>query len=162
MLFVFSGVSAQGPGNKEGSRKEKIRALKVSFITQELSLTEKEGELFWPIYDKYEVKRMALRKSHKAMRDKFKGRDVEELSDLEAKELLDAEMKFRQDKLALDQSFEKELLAVLPVKKVLKYYRAERNFRRQLLKKMRGGRKGRGPRGPHRGEGDDDMPPPMD
>jgi Skp family chaperone for outer membrane proteins len=49
-LAVFAGISyicaAQPP-------KERIKALKTAYITQELNLTSAEAEKFWPVYNEY-------------------------------------------------------------------------------------------------------------
>jgi hypothetical protein len=49
-LLVFAGISyicaAQPP-------KERIKALKVAYITKELNLTSSEAEKFWPVYNEY-------------------------------------------------------------------------------------------------------------
>jgi len=49
-LVVFAGFSyicaAQPP-------KERIKALKVAYITKELNLTSAEAEKFWPVYNEY-------------------------------------------------------------------------------------------------------------
>lgn len=46
VLGSLSGVKAQ-----DG---EKIKALKIAFITQKLQLTPEEAQKFWPVYNQYE------------------------------------------------------------------------------------------------------------
>ncbi|MEB8347550.1 hypothetical protein OO010_15985, partial [Flavobacteriaceae bacterium KMM 6898] len=41
--------------------REKIKALKVAFITERLDLSSKEAQLFWPIYNEHEANMDALR-----------------------------------------------------------------------------------------------------
>ena len=46
--FIFYNSSAQsGP-------REKIEAFKVAFITDQLNLSSKEAQQFWPIYNDYQ------------------------------------------------------------------------------------------------------------
>ncbi len=49
-LTLFVGISyicaAQPP-------REKIKALKIAYITKELNLTSAEAEKFWPVYNEY-------------------------------------------------------------------------------------------------------------
>ena len=59
LLFTSLGFS-QGFRDK----KEKIKALKIAFISQKLSLTTEQAEKFWPIYNKYEDKIVALKEMY--------------------------------------------------------------------------------------------------
>ncbi len=36
--------------------KDKIKSLKIAFITERLDLSTKEAQTFWPIYNEYEEK----------------------------------------------------------------------------------------------------------
>ncbi len=58
LFLLISGISF-------GQQKpdwEKIKSLKVAFITEKLSLTSKEAQSFWPVYNEFEEKRDALTK----------------------------------------------------------------------------------------------------
>ena len=56
MSLVVLSVSAQKP-NRE-AKMEQMKAEKISFITQQLSLTTAEAQAFWPVYNEYEGKRV--------------------------------------------------------------------------------------------------------
>ena len=65
-LMVLSiGAFAQGPqGPRRGADngwRERVRAEKVAFLTEEIDLTESEAQVFWPIYNEIQ----------KAQRDGF-------------------------------------------------------------------------------------------
>ena len=55
-LLSISALYAQ-PGDNKGDRKgggkEKIKALYVAYITQELNLNESEAQKFWPVQDQF-------------------------------------------------------------------------------------------------------------
>ena len=55
-FFCILSFKAQG---KKGSR-EKIKALKVAYLTEQLNLTSSEAEKFWPIYNRFEKERYKL------------------------------------------------------------------------------------------------------
>lgn len=173
-LVLSTGAAFTQDGGDKASRraqkKAKIKEMKIAFLTQEMGLTEGEAQNFWPVYNAHGEKMKAIRKEHRELRNKFKGKKIDDLSDAEANELIDGEAAFRQKKFDAENQFNSDLKSVLPVKKVLKFHKAERKFKRKLLKKMRKrgkGKRGRGPhgphgpRGPHGPEGGDDMPPPM-
>ena len=47
-LLLTMNVVAQSP-----EKRERIKALKVAFITEKLELTESEAQKFWPIYNTF-------------------------------------------------------------------------------------------------------------
>ena len=152
LMFIGSGaLMAQGAGKptkeQREKRKAKMKEMKKAFIKVELELTDEEEKAFWPIYDKYEVKREALRKEQRGLRKKYKGKKPSDLTDQEAEELITNEMEFRQKRLDLDKAFQEELKGVIPVQKVLLLYKAERKFKKQLLDRMKGRRGQAGPQG---------------
>ena len=69
IVFLCSIYSFAQPPMRE--KKEQIRALKVGFITNELSLTADEASKFWPIYNTFDDKQFELK--HQKMKA-FKGR----------------------------------------------------------------------------------------
>ena len=49
----------------EPSKREKLQALKVAYLTEELSLTPDEAQVFWPLYNELESKMKAIRKAQR-------------------------------------------------------------------------------------------------
>ena len=77
--------------------EEKIKALKIAFITEELNLTSNEAEKFWPVYNKYDE---ILHRLERVERYKIKTKikklgGVSSLSEKEAKSLIKQTVKFR-------------------------------------------------------------------
>jgi 3'-phosphoadenosine 5'-phosphosulfate (PAPS) 3'-phosphatase len=121
---------------------EKIKSLKVAFITEKLSLSSKEAQEFWPVYNAYEEKRDALRKKeHNQIRSKI--RDAESLSEKESAQLLKQYLQLEEEEEELDKEFLKEISTVISSKKTLLLLRAEEDFKRQLIKQYRHNKGGR-------------------
>ena len=55
IIFIQVQIFAQGGHRPNGG--EKIRAMKVGLITEELNLSESQAEKFWPIYHSYSEER---------------------------------------------------------------------------------------------------------
>ena len=92
LLFTAWNMSAQEKG------RERIKAYKTAYITQELDLNSGEAEKFWPVYNEYD-KRMFQLKVEKVRREKHRIRELggpENLSDSDATKTL-------FDMLALEQ-----------------------------------------------------------
>ena len=52
IVFIISfSILSFSQGNRD-----KIKTLKIAFITEKLDLSEQEAQKFWPIYNKYDKK----------------------------------------------------------------------------------------------------------
>ena len=58
MLMAFSTFANEKPDGKFDF--EKFKAEKIAYITNALSLTPKEAEVFWPVYNEFEGKKWRL------------------------------------------------------------------------------------------------------
>jgi Spy/CpxP family protein refolding chaperone len=136
LLFLFSIHSfAQSPMNE---KKEQIRALKVGFITNELSLTTDEAAKFWPIYNAYDDKQFELRNQKmKSFKARMNDDALNKMSEKEASVLL-AQMENNEDELyQLRKKFIANLQGVISPIKIIKLKKAEDDFNRKLLQQYR-------------------------
>ena len=136
LLFLFSIHSfAQSPMNE---KKEQIRALKVGFITNELSLTTDEAAKFWPIYNAYDDKQFELRNQKmKSFKARMNDDALNKMSEKEASVLL-AQMENNEDELyQLRKKFISNLQGVISPIKIIKLKKAEDDFNRKLLQQYR-------------------------
>ncbi|HEY1005804.1 MAG TPA: hypothetical protein VGD92_01445 [Sphingobacteriaceae bacterium] len=110
------------------SKHEEIEAIKAAFITKKLDLTSEEAKAFWPVYNDYQRELSAIirerRQNFKSSGGNPSGR-------------LNADFDFEGRVLALKKSYQKEFAKVLPPQKVLTLYRAEREFREQLIRELK-------------------------
>lgn len=119
-------------------RGEKIKAFKTAYITEELDLSPSEAEKFWPVYNQYDDLLMDLRrKERQEIFKKVKG-DLDALSDAEASVLLDEITLLKSQEFKYHEEMLRDLKKVLPAKKILKLKRAEEDFKRMLLEKVKG------------------------
>lgn len=128
---------------QRSENREKIKSLKVAFITDRLELSAKEAQQFWPVYNEYEDKREALRQKERTQ-IKSKIRDAAALTEKEAEELLKQFLSFEEEEEELDRSFLKEISKVITAKKTLLLLRSEEEFKRQLIKQYRHNKGGGG------------------
>jgi len=119
---------------------EKIKALKVAYITDALDLTSKEAEKFWPVYNEYDKKIMDLRfKKMHELHNKIKNpKAFNDLKENDAKILLNDFFNIEKNILVAKDNLNKQLLKIIPAKKILKLYKAEDDFNRRLLQRLRG------------------------
>lgn len=115
---------------------EKIKALKVGYITEQLNLSPKEAQEFWPIYNAYDQKRSDFRDEERDL-IRNEGSDIDNLTEKEASSLV---LKLKALELTKDdaeQRYISDLQKTLSGKKILKLYRAEKDFRKKLLHRLR-------------------------
>ena len=111
--------------------KEKLESHKIAFITEKVGLTPEEAKEFWPVYQEYDDKRSALRE------DIRPEKVPDDLSEEEAMQRINQLIKHDQQASDLRAEYTKKFLDVLPATKVLKLHRAEMEFKREMLRKVR-------------------------
>ncbi|WP_190809117.1 hypothetical protein [Flagellimonas sp. S3867] len=133
LLVCFMGTSwfyAQGPG------RERIKTLKVAFITERVGLTAKEAQSFWPIYNEYEEILEAIRRRERVeLRSQITM--LQDLSNAESSVLLDKFLIIRKEKHEAEQDFISKIRTVISPKKTLLLLKAEEDFKKRLLQQMR-------------------------
>ena len=79
-LLGSEALHAQSP-------REKVKALKIAFMTKRLQLTPAEAKEFWPVYDEYEAKieqlRMESQQRRMAARETFDQLSEKEMEQLQ-------------------------------------------------------------------------------
>lgn len=136
MVLLFSIVSIAQP-NKE--KIEKVKALKVAYITKELNLSTTEAEKFWPIYNAYDEKQFELRHTKmKTIMKRLKDNGLDKLSDKEAATVLTEMESIDEELLTLRKKFVKDAKEIIGAKKVLQLKKVEEEFTRNLFKQYKG------------------------
>lgn len=120
---------------QDGTRREKVEAHRIAFITNKVGLTSEEAKRFWPVYNEYQAELETIRKERR-MKLKDARMDQENLSDKELESLVDYEITFRQKELDISKKYHARFKEVLPVRKVAKLYMAEEAFKRELLRQI--------------------------
>lgn len=121
---------------------EKIKSLKVAFITEKLSLTPEEAQAFWPLYNTHEEEMNTFRSME---RREIRGpmRNMEALETAEAEALIDKLMALEKEKQQKQEAFLGKMRKIIPAKKVLLLMQSEEDFKRKLIQQYRDNRRGR-------------------
>lgn len=128
-------------------KREEIQAQKIAFITQELRLTPQEAEKFWPVYNEYDEQR---KQYEKGQLEQVYGDvpELELLTDKEVDSIMLSKLDREQKMVDLRADYYVKFKKVLPVKKVYMLQKAEMDFKRILLDRIReGGYRSSPPRG---------------
>ncbi|MFN8278389.1 MAG: hypothetical protein U0T84_12975 [Chitinophagales bacterium] len=133
VLLVGYSAMAQTPapaGGEGGARHERVEALRVAYITNQLQLSPEEAQRFWPVYNQFHHDLRTLRQN-------FGGKGA----DLTA----DQQLEFEQKKLDLKKRYKPQFEQCIGKEKVNRLARTEENFKRDLVRVLRERREG-GPR----------------
>ena len=138
-LISIASFGQNGPLREHfKEKKEKIKALKVAFITTELNLTPDEAAKFWPLFNAFEDRQQEIKKQKlKAYLERTDNNAIDKLSEKEAATLL-TQMESTEDVLdQLKKKFVSNLKGILPSTKILKLKKAEEQFSKKLLQQYR-------------------------
>ncbi|MGY3793556.1 sensor of ECF-type sigma factor [uncultured Aquimarina sp.] len=118
--------------------REKVKALKIAYITEQLDLSTKEAQQFWPIYNEHEEAMENLKRNErKSIRAIKEANGLENISEQEAEDFLTNYVSAEEKKFLARKQLIKNLSTVIPHKKILKLVKAEMDFNKRLLKQLR-------------------------
>ncbi|MEO9571621.1 MAG: sensor of ECF-type sigma factor [Polaribacter sp.] len=139
-LFCIFSLTAQ---EKKGG--EKIKALKIAYLTEQLNLTSTEAEKFWPIYNIYSKEqhdlRNAIRTEMKNAIKKSKD-DIKLVSENEAERIIKFKLTTDKKIYESEKNFITKIKNIISYKKIMQLQIAEMEFGRKLMKKYRLKKKG--------------------
>ncbi len=141
LIFVSGSLIAQ---DGDLNFQDRIRAEKVSFITEKLELTPSEAQKFWPLYNEMEKNRWEAQKARRDLELKVHEVEEKNLSKGEITQLTRDYSSSMEKEGELYVKYNEEFLKILSPVKVLKLYRSENDFRIYMIRKYRDrGREGR-------------------
>lgn len=130
ILFILSfSLLTIAQGNRD-----KIKALKIAFITEKLNLSEKEAQQFWPIYNSFEEDMSNLKRQAYNTR---KDVDFNAISDEDAVQLLKQIRTNENKKHALENDFTDRLTKVISAKKIILMHKIEDDFKRKMFEEYK-------------------------
>ncbi len=135
-LIGQQGRSSESSEEQSDEKRKEIEAQRVAYITTQLELTPEESASFWPVYNEYKSEMEAHRKAKKGK--KAKQIDTESLSESEIDALVKERFAHQRVNIDIEEKYYEEFKKVLPVKKVAAFYKVNDDFRKELLRSLRG------------------------
>ncbi len=139
LLLLVGTIGYAQPGRpfdmRNGPRNERVEAARVAYITQRLGLTTQESSAFWALNNEYETAQRAIEEKYKP--DVAPGQMTNE----QASRHLEDRLKAETELLDLRKKYHARFREVLPPRKLVLFQQAEREFRLELLKKVRENRR---------------------
>lgn len=141
LVFILTALLsqftyAQKPRGGGGRMKERMQAMKIGYITERLNLNTEEAQRFWPVYNRYSDEMMRLREDAKDnLMDGFA--DFQAMSDADADKLVNEMISFKVAEADIIRKYAAEFKKVIPIRKVAMLFRAEFDFRKEMLNRLR-------------------------
>ena len=136
LVFIFCVTIATAQTKHKESR-DKIKALKVAYITEQLNLTTQEAEKFWPVYNEYDKNNHDLRSKLRHEIKKTRKNKGDSITEKEAEALV--KLKLSTDKQIYEshKKFIAKIKKVISFKKIIQLQVAEMEFGRKLMKRYK-------------------------
>ncbi len=136
IIILFILISFGNILYAQKPNRDKIESLKIGFISNQLKLSTEEAERFWPVYNKFSDEMSKLKKNAKLNLLDEMG-DASKMTNQEAEKQLQDMIQFKSNEVELIKKYSIEFKKVLPVQKVVMLYKAENEFKKELLKQLK-------------------------
>ncbi|MFI5196867.1 MAG: hypothetical protein ACHQD8_07235, partial [Chitinophagales bacterium] len=137
-VLVSESTGLAQPG---GQRFERIHAAKMAYITDRLHLSSEQSGNFVPLYNEYERE---LRNIRQSFFKKYKGTKPDEADDATSRQYIDDNLDYQQQVIELKRRYNDRFLKVIYPQQLTDLYKAEREFRQMLMKRIEQQRKSGG------------------
>ena len=117
LIFTFFSATAQtddaATTMQNPKKEEKIKALYVAYITQQLSLTADEAQKFWPVHSQYEAE--------------LKNVNVNNSNEIDR----------QQSVLNVKKKYQGNFIKILGSERSNDFYRQDAEFRKKLVERLK-------------------------
>jgi Spy/CpxP family protein refolding chaperone len=139
-LYLISGLAAlaQDPIDtdvvtQDPQVQEKIKNLRIAYISDKLGLTPDQAEKFWPVYREFSDQRRGIRQEFVAARKQI---NADNPDPAKQEELVKLGLTLKQRELDLEKKYSDRLLRVITAQQMLNLRKAEGDFQRIILEQV--------------------------
>ena len=139
ILFLPLLMFAQNKEAQKQKKKEQMEAMKVAYITKELSLTTEEAQAFWPVYNEYNSHLNKLRVERRELKKSYKKNDdaIMKMTEKELDQLTSKNFELDEQKTSIQKKYHDEFKKVLPPYKVYLLYKSKNGFKKAMLNRVK-------------------------
>lgn len=125
-IFILTSVFAQKNQNKRTF--DDFKAQKIALISERTQLTPEEAQHFWPVYNELQQKKSELHKKNRQQ-----NKDLSGLSEADFEKMNEDKIEMEIEKARLEKEYYLKFKQILPSQKIYQLYKAEKEFKRELL-----------------------------
>ena len=134
-------VSCLAFAQNTDKRVERIKALRVAFISDRLDLSTEEAQRFWPVFNQFDDRQIELQRQKKQLLFKLRHENIATLSDKETARLMEQEDQLETEIQNNKRQLAKDLQGIIPNQKILMLKQLEVEFKNKLLQQMKSRRR---------------------
>lgn len=145
ILVLVLSVCTFGQDREQGRERhmERIKALRIAFISDRLDLTPEQAQKFWPIFNQFDERQAEMHHQKRQLRHKLRPENTANLSDKETAALMEQDDNLETDMQNNRRKLAKDLQGVIPNQKILLLKQLDIEFKEKLLKQMKNRRERR-------------------
>ncbi|MDA0864744.1 MAG: hypothetical protein O3B88_08765 [Bacteroidetes bacterium] len=132
--LVFSQGRLKGNDLEEN---DDLMAVKTGIITQVLSLSPEQAQLFWPIYNKFEDQLKKSRQDLNEIMGSADPQDIDQWDEEKVQSALQRLQEHKQKEHELISKMREELREVITPQQILKLHISEQRFKKRLINRMK-------------------------
>ncbi len=132
VITIFLSALTTMQAQDKDDHREKIKALKVAFITQELNMSSQTAQKFWPVYNKYEKDKMNLHKRENVDWDR-----IGTISDSKAEDMLKEYLAVEREEYVIKRQLFSDLKRILSAREIVLLHKLESDFNKKMLEEYR-------------------------
>lgn len=113
--------------------QERIKNLRIAYISDKLGLTPEQAEKFWPVYREFSDKRKELRMEFAKSRNEMNAQNPNQQNQ---EELVKRGLELKQKELDLEKDYSGRLMKIISAQQMLNLRKAEGDFQRIVLQQV--------------------------
>ena len=121
------------PAVQDPKVQEKIKNLRIAYISDKLGLTPEQAEKFWPVYRGFSDERKQLRMEFAKSRREVNAQNP---TPQEQEELVRQGLELKQKELDLEKDYSSRLMKIITAQQMLNLRKAEGDFQRMILQQV--------------------------
>ena len=125
--------SDPAPVQQDSKAQERIKNLRIAYISDKLGLTTEQAEKFWPVYRQFVLERAKLRAELKLAQVSI---NPTQTDPKKQQELIDLGLRVKQKELDLEKEYSGRLLHVINAQQMLNLHKAEKEFRSMIINQL--------------------------
>ncbi len=137
LTILLLSLSILASAQDMEKRVERIKALRVAFISDKLDLTTEEAQKFWPVFNQYDEKHSGLQRQKRQLMFKLRRENTSSLSDKETLKLMEQDEQLETEIQNNRRQLAKDLQGIIPNQKILMLRQLEIEFKNKLLEQIK-------------------------
>jgi hypothetical protein len=110
--------------------QEKIKNLRIAYLSEKLGLSTEQAEKFWPLYREYSERRREIRQKFVNARKEI---DPNNPNPDKQKEVIELGLRVKQQELDLEKDYSNRILKVISAQQMLALRKAEGDFNKLII-----------------------------